>query len=672
MEALLIHLLKSAGLLSIFYLGYQVLLRKETTFMKNRIFLAAGILTSLILPALYFTREVLIAAPAATDISAESFPEAATIPTEVMDFSLWELAGFLYLLVTLFFLTRFCLHLFAILKMGKKHQSMKAEGLHYFEIGQKTGAFSFFRNIFYNPQFQSRQELELILEHEKVHAQQLHSLDILLVNVCTAVLWFNPLSWLYRQSVEQNLEFLADRETVNSTASKQIYQQTLLKATLPELQLSLTNHFYQSSLKKRILMLNKHHSGNRKFWKSSLVLPLIFAFMLAFNVRTEARIMQQQPSEAPIASEGISAHITRNTSKSELEEFEKEFAAHQVKLDFSHVKYSSEGILTRIDISVKDKNSGNKGSLSRRNPDGIKPIDIVIGKNGQISLGSAKKVEIEENRVTSGKQRFRIIDHASILPQEEPLVILNGIPQKDRSTLDSLSPSEIKNVKVLKGTKATALYGMRGSNGVILVTTKSAYEKAPKVRIEKNVEISSDSAEDKEVKEEEVYAFEGGNDENSQIMLRNPNGKKPLLVIDGAVKEEDFDLSEIDPEDIASMNVLKGDNATEKYGKKGKNGVVEIHTKAADLSKNSQLFLIKASYTDQQLEALKAEVLEKTGYDLQLQDIERNEEGMITAIAVIFKGKGHMASATYATDSGIPDIHVGLKKNGGVVVTSSK
>ncbi|MFZ0490138.1 MAG: M56 family metallopeptidase, partial [Salegentibacter sp.] len=498
MEEFLIHICKSAGLLSIFYIAYLVLLRKETTFMKNRIFLAAGIVTSLILPAIYFTREVIIKAPLENTISAESFRDIDTVPAEALELSWWQIAGFLYLLVTLFFLTRLCLHLFAILKMMRKHKSTQAEGLQYFEIGEKTGAFSFFKNVFYNPQDHSQQELKMVLQHEKIHARQLHSLDIMLANVCTAILWFNPLSWFYRKSIEQNLEFLADRETVNSTASKQAYQQALLKTSLPELQLSLTNKFYQSSLKKRIVMLNKRNSGNGKFWKGSLVLPLILAFMLAFNVKTEARIMQQSTSEAPVASEAISAYITKKTTKSELQEFEKEFARHDVKLDFDHVKYSSEDILTRIDISVKDKNTGNKGSLSRKNPEGIEPIDIVIGKNGQISLGSAKKVEIEETTATSGKQRFRIIDHASITSRDDkPLVIIDGVPQKNREAMDSLSPSVVKEVNVLRGVKATALYGSRGSNGVIIVTTKTDDSRAPKVEIEKRLTVI-DSAENNE------------------------------------------------------------------------------------------------------------------------------------------------------------------------------
>lgn len=413
-------------------------------------------------------------------------------------------------------------------------------------------------------------------------------------------------------------------------------------------------------------MLNKKSSKSSPAWKLSILFPVIFGFLLFFNIKTEARIIQKQPSEAAATSEGISAHITKNTTKSELQKFEKEFAGHGVKLEFDHVKYSSAGILTRIDISVKDRNTGNKGSLNRRNPNGIEPIEILVAENGELSLGSATKIEVEKNTVTSGHHKLRIIDHASILPQDEPLMILNGIPVKDRSKVDSINPSKIKNITVLKGAKATALYGARGSNGVIIVSTKSEDKRAAKVEIRKNISIA-DSVENPN---EDIYAYEYGKN-NKQIFLRDPKSEKPLYIIDGEVKEEDFDLSQIQPENIAAINVLKGILATAKYGQKAKDGVIEIHTKEADIEEG-QLFLIKASYSGQQLEALKAEILKKTGYDLQFNDIQRNEDGLITRIFVKLSGKGHMASANYETDGAIPDIHLGLKENGSVIVTSSK
>ena len=60
MENLLIYLLKSAGLLSLFYILYILLLKNDTSFTANRKFLIGGILASLVLPAIYFTKTVFI------------------------------------------------------------------------------------------------------------------------------------------------------------------------------------------------------------------------------------------------------------------------------------------------------------------------------------------------------------------------------------------------------------------------------------------------------------------------------------------------------------------------------------------------------------------------------------------------------------------------------------
>ncbi len=68
--------------------------------------------------------------------------------------------------------------------------------------------------------------------------------------------------------------------------------------------------------------------------------------------------------------------------------------------------------------------------------------------------------------------------------------------------------------------------------------------------------------------------------EQANIVLKSSSGQKekPLIVIDGVITS-DLDLNKINPNNIASMNVLKGESAKVKYAEKGANGVVEITTK---------------------------------------------------------------------------------------------
>jgi hypothetical protein len=68
--------------------------------------------------------------------------------------------------------------------------------------------------------------------------------------------------------------------------------------------------------------------------------------------------------------------------------------------------------------------------------------------------------------------------------------------------------------------------------------------------------------------------------EQGNIVLKPSSGDKikPLIVIDGVITSE-INLNDLNPNNIQSMNVLKGDKAKEKYAEKGANGVIEITTK---------------------------------------------------------------------------------------------
>ena len=67
---------------------------------------------------------------------------------------------------------------------------------------------------------------------------------------------------------------------------------------------------------------------------------------------------------------------------------------------------------------------------------------------------------------------------------------------------------------------------------------------------------------------------------NGNVALKPSAGQKdnPLIVIDGKISPE-VNLNDINPNNIQSVNVLKGEKATAKYAEKGANGVVEITTK---------------------------------------------------------------------------------------------
>ena len=115
MEAVLIYLLKAAGLTSIFYILYMLLLQNDTNFQVNRKFLLGGILTSIILPGIYFTKKVFVEAvdySQFTNVATSSTPE---ITEPIIDW--WQIIGILYLIVTGFLILKFLFQISQIVSL---------------------------------------------------------------------------------------------------------------------------------------------------------------------------------------------------------------------------------------------------------------------------------------------------------------------------------------------------------------------------------------------------------------------------------------------------------------------------------------------------------------------------------------------------------------------------
>jgi len=88
----------------------------------------------------------------------------------------------------------------------------------------------------------------------------------------------------------------------------------------------------------------------------------------------------------------------------------------------------------------------------------------------------------------NGDFKVRLRGLATVGPNSSPLIIIDGVPS---NSLDQLDPSDIENIDVLKDGAAAAIYGTRGSNGVIIVTTKTG--SAGKANINYNGYLATES-----------------------------------------------------------------------------------------------------------------------------------------------------------------------------------
>ena len=85
-------------------------------------------------------------------------------------------------------------------------------------------------------------------------------------------------------------------------------------------------------------------------------------------------------------------------------------------------------------------------------------------------------MQVTQNSGQPGSTQSIRIRGTGSLNNAEPLFVVDGIPQ---SGIDYLNPADIESISVLKDAASAAIYGARGGNGVILVTTKKGTAGAP-------------------------------------------------------------------------------------------------------------------------------------------------------------------------------------------------
>lgn len=389
MEPLLYFALKSSGLLTAFFLAYWLLLRRETFFNANRWFLLAGLISSVCLPLIAW-KKIVYVEPAVHTVNTSVVSEAdwaSAAPAEPLPPAIapvdWLSVGLvIYLLISLVLLFRLASEFWQLNRLLRHRKPETASGLDFYDIPQPISPFSYFKSIVFNSAQHSREELQNILTHERVHSSQFHSVDVLISRIHCILFWWNPVSWLYHKAIVQNLEFIADSQAMSQLQDKRAYQYSLLRITAPKNGVSIINHFHQSLIKKRIIMLNKSESNKWNSLKYALIVPLVAVFLLSFQVKT---VFLEKPLEhlvkAVTTPEEFQIRIDKNTSDARLKELSSEAKANGVKLKFSKVKRNAQGEITAIKAEFKDK-YGKSGITHVESTSPIQPFFLKQDNQG--------------------------------------------------------------------------------------------------------------------------------------------------------------------------------------------------------------------------------------------------------------------------------------------------
>ncbi|MGI4729074.1 MAG: TonB family protein [Janthinobacterium lividum] len=609
------HYLILANLyLAMFYGFYLLLLRKETYFMLNRIYLVSAAILSFFIPMIQseWVKNLFITQKVQRTIYYIDPGFVYQVSPQINPgFTVAQVFTAAYWLVAMLLFARLFYRFFVLSRLMQQNEN-----------GQ---AYSFFGQIIVDNKLP---DYEVVYQHETVHAEHLHSADVLLFEMLTILNWFNPVIYFYRKAIKHNHEFMADYHAISFGIDKADYAMLLLSQQMGVQSNALVNSFFnQSLLKQRILMLHKNPSKQSALLKYGLSAPL-FGLMLIF---TSATISKQQTIQK----------IADNISS--------DAPIKEVAVDLSHQINVLPGppSALKVPITIARKLKGKVVSI---NGDPLAGVKILYGKKS-IGFKTNQDGSFTVSNYTEGDLlTFKYANYNTVAKSfmdvkgKLPVVVLQGnhvsgitsiIVAKDEpvsfALVDKLPnfpggevafgnylaksihyPKEARDQKITgrvivsfiveKDGKLNDIKVLRdigagcGSESIRVLSESPAWDPGTQngkaVRVAYTMPVNFALADDGKIPA-------GSNNDATKsaatvngyvnldtmktgvpIQIRGfTNINDALVIIDGVEAIGNKPLENINPDNIESMSVLKGSSATAKYGDKGKNGVIEITIK---------------------------------------------------------------------------------------------
>ncbi|HEV7346814.1 M56 family metallopeptidase [Telluribacter sp.] len=607
------------------YACYWLVLRQHTFFRWNRSFLLGSLLAAFVLPLVQYPD------------AAPTLPVVYEMPTFVVDKTVvpstavvespapsavtgTDLLWVLYLAGVLFMGGRLLHHFHTLFTYIKKGVRLPVD--RYTLVlteNNDLGSFSFLNYIVVG-RSDYEHHFDTILNHELVHVRQRHSLDILLVEVLRVLFWFNPVLILYKKSLQQVHEYLADQHAPN----RDRYASFLVAYALNTPLSTLTNHFFTTSLlKDRIKMLYKNRNSRWSLGKYAVVVAIVGLVTLTAS--------SFKPGKSPV--------VTENSQRVQIEGIVVDADGHRI--EGVTVLSENKRFRTFTDTEGQYLIQVPAGSKLTFELEGYKSISLRVTKwqvvnatlmqagapvSSTVALSpSEEREDIYAEPVRIGEFRFIPVlweenNSADYTNAEEVSPRFPGgaealstfISQHATYPSEALRPNaqgkvlldflvssngEINDIEVLKGPgfglEATSAQlvasmpawvpGQKDGRKVAMryhlsVDWQLGLDPDKTGTVESQVEVGDEKASHVTVK-----YYKAGNRRKSMGYYRNYRGshlpENALYVLNGTLMKNKEFMNEIPTEQYKSVTVLSGATAKELYGEKAVNGAVLILTK---------------------------------------------------------------------------------------------
>ena len=577
--AFIIYLSKVILCSGILFIYYLLALRNKRFHKLNRFYLLISVAFSLFIPLIsipYFevqnpnpqsSFQLLNVVRSANDyMDNMDAGKSNSIPVDN-----WIIT--IYFIFSCFILIPFITTISRLIKITKKYTVSDFQGIKFLNTDVKGSPFSFLSYIVWNKQIDLQSETgKQIFKHELVHVQEKHSIDKLFLGIVLILFWCNPFFWLIRREINLVHEFIADEKSVDGKDAAALAAM-ILNAVHPIVFKSLVNPFFQSSIKRRILMLTKSNHPKLNYMSRILALPIVLLTFMAFTIKSKEVVKTDLMNNKEITVVIDAGHGYNNGKQSgatigniKEDDINLAIAKYVKAINRNHKVHIILTRNTNEDVNLKQRVEIAKEAhadlfLSIHVNAGLnneKGMEVVVSernidqKEESRKLGSALVAEIGKEYVTNKElqvkqQGIYVLDKS---PCPSALIECGYITnENDRNFISNETNQKLIAEKILKALEL--------------------YENSPNSignYVQPDVNKASNSL------------------ANNSADTTKPD---PLLVIDGKVRgkmsyyksKSQPDNFITKPDNIKSINVLKGDAAVKKYGAKGKDGVIEIISK---------------------------------------------------------------------------------------------
>lgn len=592
----LAQVITASGLL---YAYYHFALRNKKFHRYNRFYLLMAVVISSFIPFLnipvYFSQKEAASSVVLQTLQVISSPSLSVdnssvltaVQTEQVGTPLFTTENFItlfYLFVLSFFLLRLLVSLNKIKILIKRNTIEQLDKIKFVNTDEPGTPFSFFRWLFWNRKIELHSDKgEQIFRHELFHIQQKHSWDIIFMELVSTIFWINPFFHLIKKELKAIHEFLADEFAITENKNWQYAELLLMQALNTNNQ--LVNPFFHNQIKRRIAMITTSQKPSFRYLRKIMVLPVAAAIILlfAFNYKNK----QSDPHEFEKAINSITVVIDAGHGGTDKGAKTKDGKYNEAELSLAIAKkiealgreYNINVIMTRQDEKFPEGSINKNQALRKRIEmvNNLKPHAFIAihmnttSENGQVSKSGF------DAYITNQRYNYPDIQLASSVLGELRKIYTTReeIKQRGNATIYVIDESNAPSLLLECGF-------INNPKDLSFVTNAKNQEKIARAILKGLVAFANNSTSKTNpgINATNVFAF---SDTTTPGSSPRNDLKKALVVIDGVIQSErgfySIDSNLIVKSKIEELRVFTDKTAIEKYGEKGRDGVIEIDTK---------------------------------------------------------------------------------------------